>query len=162
MRPRWMFAAGALLALAAEPAAARLVREPAGPAPAATSPVETGGQRLGPGRALSPCSSPGAALAVVAWLSFQSADVIPCVLQPEQDYLQGAAAALRLAILQGRTTSWRGTRAFGSIRLLNSVLVGPGVTCRGFVHTLRLGARTAIGPGTACLRGGSWRIGPRP
>ena len=158
MRPAWLFAAGALLAFAAAPAAARVVREPG---PAATAPVETGGQPLGAGRILAPCTSPAAALSVVAWLSFQSTEVIPCVLQPDQDYLQGAAAALRLAILQGRTTRWRGARAFGSIRLLPSVLAGPGVTCRGFVHTLRLGSRTAIGPGTACLRGGSWRIGPR-
>lgn len=163
MRALCALAAGAWLALAAAPAAARLVREPAGPAAAAVPPpAETGGRPLAPGRTLATCTSPGAALSVIAWLSFQNPDAIPCVLQPDQDYLQGAAAALRLAILQGRATSWHGPRAFGSIRLLPVILVGSGATCRDFVHTLRLGAHTAIAPGTACLRGGSWRIGPRP
>jgi surface antigen len=159
-------AAGLLLALsAASPAGARLVREPA---PAAENRVETGGQHPASGRTPHPCTAPDATLALVAWLSFPLSgglpgDALACAAQPGQDYLQRAAAALRLAIAEDRATSWRAgrARAFGSIRLLRSY-VAAGVTCRDFVHTLRIGRHSLAGPGTACLRGGSWRIGRPP
>jgi hypothetical protein len=150
-----------LAAALAWPAAggAKLVRNPAAPGVPA---VETGGQKPPAGKGPRVCTSPAALAEALAWMSFEAGGPGACGFGYGQEELARAAAALRLAVTEGRAARWgaRSVGARGSLRMIRAVAGPAGVPCRAFVHTLYLGRHSHAAPWTACRHGGVWRLKP--